>query len=105
MLEIKNSEVTKILTSSGEDILKLIRPLTDEVFHGKLIEVSFASLSPSENTDWSINSQINEAAGGVHIALGTGVEAAHIDFISPFASVNECMGGIVKLSGFREGIA
>jgi hypothetical protein len=88
MLEIKNSEVTKILTSDGEDILKLIRPLTDEVFHGRLIEVSFASLSPSEDTDWSINSQINEAAGGVHLALGTGVKAAHIDFISPFAFVN-----------------
>ncbi len=88
-LTLVNSEVKTILTSCGDDILDRIKPLTDEVFHGKLVEVGFASLEPSLNTDWSINSQLNEAAGGVHLALGTGVKAAHIDFISPNAIVTE----------------
>lgn len=87
LLKVRDSEVTSIKTSSGECVLDKIKPLTDEVFHGKLIEVAFASIDPSHSTDWSINSQLNEAAGGVHLALGTGVKAAHIDFVSPTATV------------------
>lgn len=87
-IKVINSEVTSIITSLGHDVLALIKPLTDEVFHGKLIEVAFASLDPSPLTDWTINSQLNEAAGGVHLALGTGVKAAHIDFVCPSATVS-----------------
>ncbi len=77
-----------IRTAHGDDVMSKIKPLTDKVFHGFLVELAFASLTPSTKTDWSINSQINEAAGGVHIALGTGVSAAHIDFVSPYAIIN-----------------
>ncbi|MCV6621627.1 MAG: hypothetical protein OIF51_07730 [Cellvibrionaceae bacterium] len=86
-LSVIDSEVVSIKTNSNQEILELIKPLTDEVFHGKLIEVAFASLLPSKKTDWNINSQLNEAAGGVHLALGTGVKAAHIDFVCPTAIV------------------
>ncbi|RVT40087.1 hypothetical protein EMM73_19740 [Rheinheimera sediminis] len=88
-LILVDSEVKSIETTFGEQILDKIKPLTDETFHGKLIEVAFASLEASKDTNWLINSQLNEAAGGVHLALGTGVKAAHIDFICPRATVLE----------------
>lgn len=31
--------------------------------------------------DWSVNSQINEAWGGAHLAFGMGIKGAHIDFV------------------------
>ena len=86
-ISVESSRVTKIETSLGEDVLERLRPLTDSTFHGRLIEVSFASLLPNLRVDWSINSQLNEASGGFHLALGTGVNAAHIDFISSGAAL------------------
>jgi hypothetical protein len=85
---VESSRVITIRTSTGEDILHKIHPLIDEVFHGMLIEVAFASLPPSNSVDWCINSQINEASGGLHLALGTGVHAAHIDFIASRAKID-----------------
>ena len=55
---------------------------------GNITEVGFGSLPSSETTDWSINSQLNEPAGGVHLALGAGETAAHIDFVSPNAMIS-----------------
>ena len=51
--------------------------------------MGFGSLEPCAETDWSVNSQLNEPSGGIHLALGAGDEAAHIDFVSPFAKVIE----------------
>lgn len=87
-LSFENSKVLEIRTFNGEDILDDIKPLTDDTFHGFLIEVGFASQTPDSGIDWTINSQINEGSGGIHVALGTGIDAAHIDFISPYAKVS-----------------
>jgi hypothetical protein len=59
------------------------------LLHEYLTEVGFGSLEPCAETDWSVNSQLNEPSGGIHLALGAGDEAAHIDFVSPFAKVIE----------------
>ena len=88
VLEIRNSEVVSIKTKQCDDILDQILPLTDEILRGRLTEVAFASLAPSIDTDWTINSQLNEPAGGVHIALGAGETASHIDFVSSYAQIS-----------------
>ena len=86
-LDVNDSEVVSIKTRNGENILENIKPFTDHMLYGRLTEVGFGSLEPSDATDWSINSQLNEPSGGVHLALGAGEKAAHIDFISPYAKI------------------
>ncbi|HHX8939429.1 TPA: hypothetical protein ACVPL5_001331 [Yersinia enterocolitica] len=86
-LHINNSAVSAIKTTDDLDLLPILMPLTDEMLRGQLTEVAFGSLTPSDETDWSINSQLNEPAGGVHIALGAGELGAHIDFVSPYAEI------------------
>eukprot|EP00456_Euglypha_rotunda_P090573 TRINITY_DN9496_c0_g1_i14.p1 TRINITY_DN9496_c0_g1~~TRINITY_DN9496_c0_g1_i14.p1 ORF type:complete len:231 (+),score=21.52 TRINITY_DN9496_c0_g1_i14:523-1215(+) len=86
VLEIENSRLKSVCTRDGADILGRILPLTDEVMQGGLTEVAFAALAASEDTDWSINSQLNEPAGGFHVGIGAGESAAHIDFVSPRAT-------------------
>lgn len=81
-VEVCSSKVISVKTTAGKDLLPDLLPLTDEVFRGMLTEVAFASTSAFTEVDWTINSQLNEGAGGSHIALGTGVHAAHIDFVS-----------------------
>ena len=96
VLEVDDSKVVAINTRNGDDLLEHIVPLTDQTLHGFLIEVGFASQVPAKGIDWTINSQLNEGCGGLHIALGTGVDAAHIDFISSNARVlneTECLTG------------
>ncbi|TCB77252.1 hypothetical protein [Acinetobacter sp. ANC 4173] len=85
ILEIEQSILKSILTNDGIEVLHRILPLTDEIMRGSLTEVAFAALSASGDTDWSINSQLNEPAGGFHIGIGAGEQAAHIDFVSPNA--------------------
>jgi hypothetical protein len=85
--EIKESKPVSLNTRYGEDILDVIVPFTDEMLRGHLTEVAFASLTASLDTDWTINSQLNEPAGGIHVALGAGETAAHIDFVSSRARI------------------
>ncbi|WP_417318362.1 hypothetical protein [Emcibacter sp.] len=87
VLEVEESKMTRILTRQGKDILPEILPYTDKMMRGNLTEVGFGALEPSDDVDWLINSQLNEPAGGIHLALGAGEEAAHIDFISPYARI------------------
>ncbi len=75
VLTVVDSEVTAILSRDGEDFVNRILPLTDETLRGRLTEVSIGSLEPSLETDWSINSQLNEPAGGIHLGIGAGEEA------------------------------
>ncbi|NOJ21074.1 hypothetical protein [Vibrio jasicida] len=98
-LEVSNSKVTSIKTKQGMNILDEIIPLTDEMHRGYITEVGFGSLEPSSSTDWSINSQLNEPAGGVHIALGAGDTAAHIDFVSPLAKFSGSLTSGESLTG------
>lgn len=86
-LTIDSSRMVSVRTRDDVDILHALLPLTDEVFRGLLTEVAFASINAFPEPDWTVNSQLNEGAGGSHVALGTGVHAAHIDFVSTLARV------------------
>lgn len=82
LVRVANTRIIFINTKSGVDILPMILPLVDGEFADEIIEMSFAGFVGGNDINWNINSQINEAAGGVHLALGAGVAAAHIDFIA-----------------------
>lgn len=86
VIEIENSKLQSIVTNVGSGLAESIFILTDEIMRGNLTEVAFAALPMSDETDWSLNSQLNEPAGGVHVGIGSGENAAHIDFISPQAT-------------------
>ncbi len=82
-VELDQSVVREVVTKGGMDILPQLLPLVDVNYDNVLVEMAFASApKDSFKIDWSVNSLINEAAGGIHIALGTGLRGAHIDFIS-----------------------
>ncbi|WP_328493840.1 hypothetical protein OHS59_14675 [Streptomyces sp. NBC_00414] len=54
----------------------------------RLVEFSFGTNTGIlDDLDWSVNSQINEGAAGVHMGVGDGVSGAHIDFVLPAAKV------------------
>lgn len=82
-VELDQSVVREVVTQGGVDILPQLLPLVDVNYDNILVEMAFASApEDSFEIDWSVNSLVNEAASGVHIALGTGLRGAHIDFIS-----------------------
>lgn len=87
-VSVVDSVPNAIMTRHKIDILPDILPLVDTRFSEAVVELAFASEPwTSQELDLSINSVMNEAAGGMHIALGTGLHGAHIDFISNRASV------------------
>ncbi|MCR9221867.1 MAG: hypothetical protein NXI21_16705 [Alphaproteobacteria bacterium] len=86
-LSVRDSAVVSIRNARGEDLLDRVLPLTDPVYRGRITEFAIGSLDPAATVDWSVNSQLNEPAGGVHLGLGAGETGAHIDFVSPRATV------------------
>lgn len=85
-LTIENSRVVSVL-AGGKDIKSELAPLTNPSLGSVLTEMAFstnAALDP-DVIDWSHNSQMNEGALGIHVALGDGVTGAHIDFMCPGA--------------------
>lgn len=85
VLTIENSMVLNIVSKDGADFTGRLLQLTDEIMRGGLTEVAFGALEASDETDWTLNSQLNEPAGGFHVGIGAGESAAHIDFIAPRA--------------------
>jgi hypothetical protein len=54
----------------------------------EVVEFSFGTNHDIANVlDWSVNSQLNEGALGVHFGIGYGVTAAHIDFVQPASRI------------------
>ena len=88
-VELERSLIKEVVTKRGIDILPQLLPLVDVNYENVLVEMAFAS-APRESfkIDWSINSPINEAVSGIHVALGTGLRGAHIDFISTGANAS-----------------
>lgn len=71
-----------VTTAGGEELLPSLMECVDPREGAIIREVAFATGTLSKDAlDLSINSQFNEAAGGVHVAIGTGLHGAHIDFI------------------------
>jgi hypothetical protein len=74
-----------ILTSArggGADFTETLLEATNPEYGLHVLELGIGtnkSVLPYVN--WSVNSQLNEGAGPVHIGFGEGVTGAHIDFI------------------------
>ena len=81
-LTIESSRLSSVTTDSGEEILPRLLECVDPREGAVIREVAFASGSlPREALDMGVNSQFNEAAGGIHVAVGTGLHGVHIDFV------------------------
>lgn len=83
-LSVENSVLRKVVTGSGRDIAPELLDFTNAGLGAMLTELSFSSNAAMrpEGIDWSVNSQMNEGAIGVHLAVGEGLTGAHIDFIA-----------------------
>ncbi|MFL6137594.1 MAG: hypothetical protein ACJ74O_07320 [Frankiaceae bacterium] len=87
-LQLVDSRVTRIRTAGGRDVLHDLLPLVDRDVDTATTELAFATNSlPPDDIDWRWNTPMNEAACGMHLALGSGLNGAHIDFIEPTATV------------------
>lgn len=86
VVEVEDSRPVAI-SCGREDVLNDVMAFTDPDKREWIGEFAFASGAPwdLDAVDWTINSQFNEAIGGLHIGLGNGVTGVHIDFVAPRA--------------------
>ncbi len=81
---IQDSQLTEI-RAGREDLTSQLMMLTNKRRQLILTEMAFSTneaLDPA-HIDWTINSQLNEGASGIHIGIGDGLTGAHIDLICP----------------------
>ena len=81
LVEIHDNSCVGIRDASGRDVAERLLQHTDPTLRGQLIELALSTLDLRSAPDWSVNSQINEAWGGAHVAFGMGIRGAHIDFV------------------------
>lgn len=88
-LHFTKGKLTSVMDSQDNEHIDYFLPVVDPETGNSPVEVAISTLSflPGFYTDWSRNSQINEASGGVHIAIGTGVNGLHIDFVNTAATI------------------
>ncbi|XYH94712.1 hypothetical protein ACMHYB_43865 [Sorangium sp. So ce1128] len=88
-LSVEGSQIREIRTQGGMDLYSEVRRLSGEHTDMMLLEVAISGdVSSSDRAiDWSVNSVMNEGFAGAHIAVGDGINAAHIDFIALDARV------------------
>ena len=80
-ISIINNNISSLMISGVEHI-NIIRGFSYE-FDYMVSEFSFGCNEYIVNKiDWKSNSMLNEGALGVHLGIGWGLEAPHIDFIS-----------------------
>ncbi|MEV0325951.1 hypothetical protein AB0H63_05785 [Micromonospora echinospora] len=83
VVEIRDSRPVS-LTCGTESVLAEVLTFVDPNKKEYVSEFGFAATTwPTDDVDWTINSQFNEAVGGLHIGLGNGVTGAHIDLVAP----------------------
>jgi hypothetical protein len=88
LVTVEDSRLRSVLTATGVELFPMLLECVDPREGPVVFEVAFASATlPPAAIDWRINSQFNEAAGGVHVAIGSGLHGAHIDFICPDAQI------------------
>ena len=83
-IKIENSCIISIV-AGDQDLADELEYLSNKRYELTLTEMAFgtnAGIQP-EFIDWTKNSQLNEGAIGIHVALGEGLTGAHIDFICP----------------------
>lgn len=93
-VKIRNGDAPIIVTIDGSKMVDAtcgddriyndLMRFANKSSHPYVGEFAFSTLSleDSSQINWSINSQFNEAVGGMHIGIGNGVDGAHIDFVA-----------------------
>jgi hypothetical protein len=80
-LRIENGVLTSA-RAGGEDFTSALLEATNPEYGLHVLELGIGTnQSVLPHVNWSINSQLNEGAGPVHIGFGEGVTGAHIDFV------------------------
>jgi hypothetical protein len=80
-LRIENGILTSA-NAGGEDFTDALLEATNPVHGLHILELGIGTnQSVLPHVNWSVNSQLNEGAGPVHIGFGEGITGAHIDFI------------------------
>lgn len=70
--------------TSDRDLTDQLLELTNPQYRLNIVEFAVGTNAQvARDVDWAINSQLNEGALGVHVGIGDGVTAAHIDFVCP----------------------
>ena len=93
---VEEGPVTLVLEESimrsaqvgGKDRVHEITDVTNPDYGGHTIELGLGS-NPGilPLVDWTVNSQLNEGVGTVHLGFGEGITGAHIDFVIDGVSV------------------
>jgi hypothetical protein len=78
-LEIRENVVTSCMTPAGRSVLPELAEAT-----GRDLTLSELAIGTNRlaQPDFSINAQVNEGAGGIHVGVGGGPGAVHIDFVA-----------------------
>jgi len=80
-LRIENGILTSA-RAGGEDFTGKLLEATNPEYGLHVLELGIGTnQSVLPHISWSVNSQLNEGAGPVHIGFGEGLTGAHIDFI------------------------
>lgn len=80
-LRIENGILTSA-RAGGEDFTGALLEATNPEYELHVLELGIGTnQSVLPHVKWSMNSQLNEGAGPVHIGFGEGMTGAHIDFV------------------------
>jgi hypothetical protein len=80
-LRIENGILTSA-RAGGEDFTRALLEATNPEHGLHVLELGIGTnRSVLPHVKWSVNSQLNEGAGPVHIGFGEGLTGAHIDFV------------------------
>jgi hypothetical protein len=82
LIEFENSQLTGCWVD-GIDQLDFVCDLTGPVVTSRITEFAVGTNHVVRDTvDWSVNAQVNEGIGGVHLGVGEGVTGVHLDFVA-----------------------
>jgi hypothetical protein len=77
-----SDDVATGLTVGGADCLMTLNELTNEAYTLTVTEFAIGlNHSIRDAVDWSVNSQMNEGMGGMHLGFGDGFTGEHFDVI------------------------
>lgn len=74
--------VLSCVRAGATDFTDAVRMVTNPAYGLRILELGIGTNQEVLPwLDWSVNSQLNEGAGPVHLGFGEGITGAHIDFV------------------------
>ncbi|TDC70306.1 hypothetical protein E1200_05745 [Actinomadura sp. GC306] len=81
IMRLKGGVLTDV-RAGGEDFTDALREVTNPEYDLHALELGLGTNQHVlPHVDWTVNSQLNEGAGPVHIGFGDGMTGAHMDFV------------------------